>query len=213
MTDEGGFTRDSIIARAKAIIMRPREEWPRIDSEPASIGQIFTGYVMPLAAIGPVAMLLGSQIFGYGAFGIRYRPGLVDSLSMAVASYVITLVGIMVMTVVVSFLGPKFGGTDDRLSAFKLVAYSMTAAALAGIFSLIPALSWLGIVGLYSLYLLHAGATPVMKVPAAKAMTFTIVTVLCVAVLYLVAGAIIGTIAGITGMRPAMPPMDPMANA
>ena len=205
MTDDSGFTRDSIIARAKAIIMTPNEEWPRIEAEPTSISEIFTRYSIPLAAIGPVCAFLGGQIFGYGMFGISWRPGILSGLSMAIMSFVMALVGIIVLTLIVDFLAAKFGGTANRLSAFKLVAYSMTAAALAGVFGIIPALAWLGLVGLYSLYLFYTGVAPLMKVPADKAAMFSIVTFVCAIVLYLVAGAVLGSLTGMLGMRPGIP--------
>lgn len=205
MTKDSGFSRDSIIARAKAIMMTPQEEWPRIEMEQQSIGEIFTRYSMPLAAIGPVAGFLGGQIFGYGMFGISYRPGLVAALSMAAMSYVMALAGIVVLTLIVEFLAPRFHGTASRLSAFKLVAYSMTAAALAGIFGIIPSLAWLGIVGLYSLYLFYTGVTPILKVPAEKAVIFTIIAFVGALIFWLLAGAIVGSMGSMLGMRPGIP--------
>ena len=56
--------------RAKAILLRPREEWPVIAREPMSSGDLFTSYALPLAAIAPAAGFLGSQIFGYSAGAI-----------------------------------------------------------------------------------------------------------------------------------------------
>jgi hypothetical protein len=40
-----------------------------IEAEPASIGSIYTGYAMILAAIPPLATLIGGQVFGHGLFG------------------------------------------------------------------------------------------------------------------------------------------------
>jgi len=205
MADDSDFSRDSIIARAKAIILTPNEEWPRIEAEPTSISEIFTRYSVPLAAIGPMATFLGGQIFGYGMFGISWRPSIVAGLSMAIMSFVMALIGIVVLTLIVDFLAPKFGGTANRLSAFKLVAYSMTAAALAGVFGVIPALGWLGLVGLYSLYLFYTGVAPMMKVPADKTAVFSVVTFVCAIVFYLVAAAVVGSLAGMIGMRPGIP--------
>ena len=50
--------------RAKAIVMQPKAEWPRIAAETTEPTQVLTGYVLPLALIGPVATLIGSQVFG-----------------------------------------------------------------------------------------------------------------------------------------------------
>ena len=84
--------------------------------------------------------------------------------------------------------------------ALKLAIYSATASWLAGIFSLIPGLSILGLLGLYSLYLLYTGLPLLMKSPEDKAMTYTIVIVVCAIVIALVIGAISAGIVG-TGMR------------
>jgi hypothetical protein len=211
MTNDSGFSRDSVIARAKAIILTPQEEWPLIEAEQRSMSEIFLRYSMPIAAIGPVASFLGGQIFGYGMFGISYNPGLATGLSMAVMSYVMALAGIVVLTLIVDFLAPRFNGTSDRPSAFKLVAYSMTAAALVGIFGIVPSLAWLGILGLYSLYLFYTGAAPMMKVPGEKAVVFTVVTFVCAIVFYLVAAAVLGAMGNMIGMRPGIPSAGEMS--
>lgn len=184
----------SIVDRAKAILMSPTAEWAKIASEKDQPMQVFTRYVVPLAAIGPVASLIGGQIFGYGAFGFSYRPSLMTGLASAVTSYVLALAMIWVVAWVANFLSPKFAGKDDFPAAFRLVAYAMTASMLAGIFGLIPALSILGILGLYGIYLFYKGAVPLMRVAADKATTYTVVTVLVAVVASLVAGAIAAAI-------------------
>ncbi|HZV17588.1 MAG TPA: Yip1 family protein [Sphingobium sp.] len=190
----------SIAARAKAIILKPKEEWPVIERETTSSGDIFTRYALPLAAIGPVATFLGGQIFGYGAFGVSFKPSFAGGLAQAVISYVFSLIGLFVICFVADKLAPKFGGEASSRNAFKLVVYSMTAGWLASIFGLIPSLSLLAIVGLYSFYLFYTGAGPLMKVPADKTLTYTIVTVICVIVLYLVIGAITASFSRMIGV-------------
>jgi len=190
----------SIAARAKAIILKPKEEWPVIERETASSGDIFTRYALPLAAIGPVATFLGGQIFGYGAFGVSFKPSLVGGLSQAVISYVLSLIGLFVICFVANKLAPSFGGETSSRNAFKLVVYSMTAGWLASIFGLIPSLSFLAIVGLYSFYLFYTGAGPLMKVPADKTLTYTIVTVICVIVLYIVIGMVTAGLSRLVGV-------------
>jgi hypothetical protein len=185
-----------LIDRAKAILLKPAEEWPKIEAEQTSIQDILVRYVLPLAAIGPVAGFIGSQLFGYGALGITYRPSLASALSSAVVTYVLTLVGIFVLALIADFLAPKFDGTADRLRAFKLVAYAYTAAMVAGIFALVPSLSFLGLLGLYSIYLFYIGAAPLMKVPQDKTVAYTAVTVVSAIVIYVVVGAIAGALVG-----------------
>jgi len=186
----------AIASRAKAILKAPREEWPVIADETAPSGDIFTRYAMPLAAIGPVAGLIGGQLMGHSFFGISYRPGLLSALSTAISSFVLSLLMLLVMTFIANQLAPRFGGEESTRRAFRLVAYSMTAAWLAGIFLLIPALAPLGIVGLYSVYLFHTGTGPLMKIPADQAMNYTAVNIICGVLLALIAGALSANIGG-----------------
>ena len=189
----------SIIDRAKAIILKPKEEWPVIERETRSSGEIFTGYVMPLAAIGPVASFLGGQLFGYGMLWIHFRPSLLGALGSAILQYVASLVGVFLITYVANALAPKFGGESSQSGAFKLVAYSMTAGWVAGIFGLIPSLAFLTLAGLYSLYLFNVGATPLLKVPQDKTVGFTATVCAIVLVIGLVIGGIVGAVGGLVG--------------
>jgi len=194
--DPAGGTPPSLVERAKAIILKPKTEWLVIDRETVPSGDIFTRYAVPLAAIGPVATFIGSQVFGYGVFG----SSLMGSLSMAISGFVLSLIGLFIVSFIADKLAPKFGGVASSRNAFKLVAYSMTASWLAGIFNLVPALGFLAILGLYSFYLFYVGAAPLMKVPAEKALTYTIVTVLCVIVIYITIWAITASVGRMVGV-------------
>lgn len=185
-----------ITTRAKAILLNPAGEWPVIAAEQQSPRDVFIKYAVPLAAIGPIATMIGSLVFGYGAFGVTYRPGIMTALGTAIVSYVMALITLWVVSWVANFLSPRFGGKDDFAAAFKLVAYSMTASWLAGVFGLVPALSFLSILGLYGLYLLYKGATPVMNVPQDKSVVYTIVTVVAAAIVTVVFGMIAAALAG-----------------
>ena len=46
----------------------------------------------------------------------------------------LALVGVYVIALIIDALAPSFGGTKDSLKAFKVAAYSATAAWVAGIF-------------------------------------------------------------------------------
>jgi len=194
----------ALAARAKAIVMTPKAEWPRIAQERTQPRQVLMSYALPLAAIGPLAGLIGGQLFGVGVLGFRYHPSLMSGITSAIVAYVMALVSLFVVAFAANFLSPKFGGRDDFAAAFRLVAYSMTAAWLAGIFSLILSLAIIGLIlSLYSFYLFYLGASPVMGVPQDKAVGYTGVTVVVVLVIYLVASALIGAMSGVTGMSTA----------
>lgn len=167
----------TLLERVKAILLKPREEWPVIEGEPRSIADIYKSHVIPLAAIGPVAGFLHAVVFGNSFLGVTYRPSFLSALSSAVISYIVTLIAVFLMALVIDFLAPKFGGTSNRNNAFKLAAYSATAAWVAGIFQLIPGLGMLAILGLYGLYLLYLGIPVMMKSPDDKSVIYTVAIV------------------------------------
>src|SRR4029077_21014906 len=94
----------SLISRVQNILLKPKEEWGVIDAEPATIGSIFTSYVVILAAIGPVATIIGQQVFGiYG-----FQPLMQYTLVWAVLQYVLALVGVYVNALIIDALAPSF---------------------------------------------------------------------------------------------------------
>ena len=188
------FPRKSLVERAKDILFKPRAEWERIDNEPATIAGIYTGYVMILAAIGPIAILIGHQLIGIPTFVGTFRPSIGYSVGTALLTYVMSLVSVYVMALIIDALAPSFGGTKDQLKAFKVAAYASTAAWLAGIFNIIPMLAILGLLGLYSLYLFFLGLPRLMRVPQDKAVGYTVVVIVIYVVLYIIALTIIASL-------------------
>ncbi|WP_125963662.1 Yip1 family protein [Sphingomonas koreensis] len=197
-----GETSSNLIERIKNILLKPKEEWERIDAEPATVGGLMTGWVVPLAAIGPVAGLIGGLVFGYGGmFGITIRPSVTMAVTGAVISYLLALLCAWLFSKIIDALAPSFGGQKNPVQAMKVAAYSGTAAYLAGVFQIIPALGILGLLGLYSLYLLYLGLPRLMKAPADKAMGYTIVTVVVAIVLFFVVRVVTGALTSLVAPR------------
>jgi hypothetical protein len=184
----------NLVDRVKNILLSPKEEWPKIAAEPATTQSLYVGYVLILAAIGPLAMMVRSLGFGVGV-----------GLPLAIGMYLMTLVATFVVALIVDLLAPTFGGEKNFVGSLKLVAYSYTAAWIAGIFRLVPALG--GIIGLlaglYSLYTFYLGVAPVKKCPADKAVGYTIVVLICNIVLFWALGMMLLPMllgGGMTGM-------------
>lgn len=175
----------SLIERVKNILLQPKKEWPVIDRESTDTASLYTGYIMPLAAIGPVAGAIGMSMFGI--MGMRLPLG--ATLVHAVVSYGLALAMVYVMALIINALATTFGGRQNLNQALKVMAYAMTAAWVVGIFSLIPILAMLGLLGaLYSLYLLYLGLPVLMKAPPDKALAYTIVVIVCGIVISIVIG-------------------------
>jgi hypothetical protein len=187
--DPGGRTA-GIVARAKAILLTPDREWAVIDLEPATIRSIYVGYIVILAAIPPAANFIHGVLFGFGyGFGSgAVHPSFFGALSRAVVYYAFSLVGVFVLALIIDALAPTFLGRKNQVQALKLVAYASTATWLAGIFSLVPGLWILGILGLYTLYLFFTGVPVMMKSPPEKSLPYTAVIIVAGIVLTILAG-------------------------
>jgi len=185
-----------LVDRAKNILLTPGTAWAAIDAETTSVKDLYVGYAMVLAAIGPIACIIAFGLIGLHVpfTGVTYRWPLDTALERAVVQYILSLGGAFVLALIIDNLAPTFGGQKNQLQALKVSIYSSTASWLAGIFVIIPALSILGLLGLYSLYLLYAGLPVLMKSPKDKAMGYTVVTIICAIVLYVVLAFIAGAI-------------------
>jgi hypothetical protein len=176
----------NLIERAKNIIVTPATEWQVINNETTTTAQLYTGYIMLLAAIGPIAMFIGG-----GFFSILWR------LPMAIVSYVFSLVGVFIIALIIDLLAPNFGGQKNQIQALKLAAYAQTPAWILGILHVVPFLGMLAILGsLYGLYLLYLGVPILMKVAQDKVIAYTAVIVVCAVIVFAVFGAIIGAVSG-----------------
>jgi len=168
-----------IVARAKALIVSPKTEWPRIAAEPATTGGLFTGYAMILAAIPAIAGFIGISVIGFSVRGQTFHLPASTALFQAIVQYVLGLVGLWLFGKIIEILAPTFGGARDEVAAMKVAVYGATAVWLAGIFSLIPMIAVLGILGLYSLYLIYTGLPVLMRCPPEKALVYTAAVVVC----------------------------------
>jgi hypothetical protein len=172
----------ALVDRVKNILLSPRTEWPVIDAEPATVASLYTGYIMPLAAIPVICQAIGMSMIGITIpfIGTHYRTPIVSAITSAAVLYVFSLIAVFIVALIVDGLAPTFGGTKNQVQALKVVAYSYTASWVGGILSLIPAISIIGLLfGLYSLYLLYLGLPVLMKSPPDKAVGYTVVVVIC----------------------------------
>ena len=189
----------NLVARAKGILLSPRNEWTVIDGEPATVASLYTGYIIPLAAIPAIAGFIGLSIFGVGVLGNTFRVPILRGLSSACVQYVGALLGAYVLALIIDALAPNFGGQKNPIQALKVAAYASTASWLSGIFLMLPSLRILGLLGLYSLYLLLLGLPKLMKAPEDKALGYTAVVVICAVVLAMVVGEVSRLMTGYGG--------------
>jgi hypothetical protein len=182
---------NKIIARAKNILLTPRTEWPVIAAEPETVGGLFSGYIVVMAAIPAVIGFLSMSVIGQSNFLLgSYRTPMATGLEIAVVSYVFSLLGVFVLALIVEALAPTFGGEKNRVQAVKTVAYAYTAGWVASIIGIVPGLGIIsGLAGLvYGLYLLNLGLPFTMKCPPEKSLGYTVVSIIAAIIVYFIIG-------------------------
>jgi len=180
----------NLVERAKNMILTPKSEWDVVNAETVSTVDLYKSYVVPLSAVGPIAMFIGGSLIGAGFSFLG--ASLLGGLSMALVHYVLGLIAVYLIALLINALAPTFGGTKNMAQALKVAVFSYTPAWVAGILHILPGLHLLvALASLYSLYLLYLGLPVLMKSPVDKTIGYAIAIVVCAFVL----GAVFSTVA------------------
>jgi len=186
-----------IVARVQGILLKPKEEWEKIKGESLTVSQMFTSYVVILAAIQPVAQFIGLSLIGR-SIPVRglYRYGVGRSFLYAVFLYALSLVSVYVLGIIINALAPTFSSKQNQENAMKIAVFSMTPVWVAGIFYLFPFLGILAFVGsLYGIYLFYLGFdATIMETPKDKVIGYVVVSIVVATILMAVVWAVLGAI-------------------
>ena len=191
---------NKIITRAKSMLLSPRAEWPLVAAEPDTVGGVYSGYIIMLAAIPAMVHFLSSTLIGVSVpFLGSFRVPIAAGVTTAILAYVLSLIGTYIVALIVDALAPSFGAEKNRVQALKTVAYSYTAYWVASIMGIIPGLGLLAAVvgGIYSIYLLNMGLPFTMKCPPDKSIGYTAVSIIVAIVIGWVLALVVGSVAGL----------------
>jgi hypothetical protein len=179
----------ALLRRIKAILSAPDLAWPVIAQEKGDASTLFIRYVAILAAIPALGRFIGAALVGGYA---PFLPSLAGALVIYLASFAI----VYALALIIDALAPRFGGQKNFAGALKLAVCAFTPTWLAGIFLLVPGLSFLVILGLHGFYLLWIGLPLLMHVPADKALPATAVAAGCAMVGVVALGLIVAPLFG-----------------
>ena len=194
------LAKSGLVARVKGILLSPRSEWQVIAGEQTSVGALITGYVLPVAAVAAVFSFIRMTVIGIRVpFGDAIRMPVTAGLMQAVLTCVLAVVGVGLVALIINMLAPTFGGTRDTRHAVQTAAYSLTAAFLGSLLTLLPLGTLLYLLaGLYGIYTLHLGLPVVMHSKSDKTVGYTASVVIGTILAGLILGALSATV-GITG--------------
>ena len=184
----------NLIDRVKNILITPQNEWDVIKTEQPNTPSIITGYVLPLAGAAAVAAFIGYAFIGVNFLGFRIK-GIDWGLYQGLAVLQGALLSVFVCAIVIDALAPSFGSEKNMGRSVQLVAYSFTPGWVGGLLAIIPALSIVGtLAGLYGLYLLYIGLPKLKNTPQDKQVSYYVVSLLTIIVVFFVVSYIIGRI-------------------
>ena len=188
----------NLVDRAKNIVLDPKNEWETIATEETTTAELYQKYIIPLAAITPIASFIGLSLIGVSAPLIgTVRIPILSGLSQAVLSFALSLAGVFILSLIIDALAPTFGGEKNPAHALKAATYSYTPAWLAGALMILPSLGILILfASFYSLYLLSLGLPVLMKSSREKSLHYTAIVVVCAVVLSMIFGALSGAVSG-----------------
>jgi Yip1-like protein/zinc ribbon protein len=182
-----------LFERIKNILLSPKTEWPVIELEPTSIAKLYTGYVIPLAALATLMSFVRMSVIGISSpFGGAFRTPALTGLVYALASFGFGLLGLYLVGLIINALAPTFSGERNQRQALKTAAYAFTPAWLGSVLGLLPAFATLLelAAGIYGIYLLYLGLPQLMRSPRDKAAGYTATVVICTILLGVVFGAL-----------------------
>ena len=178
------------ISSAKDIILSENAEWTRIMSE-ENDKQSLLRYGMVLILIAYALMFVLSLLFTMnvaliGAFSTTYI------ITSVVIQFALGIASLYFIPAILAALAPSFGGKNDSMSALKLFVFAATPSWIGTAVSRIPVLGWLvALAGaIYAIYLFWQHVAEAMSIPAEKKVGYVIVSVVVLAVIFFVIGAI-----------------------
>jgi hypothetical protein len=204
----GAQAHPSLIERVKNIVLTPKTEWRVIEAEPTSVAQLYTGYVMPMAAFAAAMSFVRMSVIGVSLpFGGTIRTPLVSGLVSSVLTFILGLIGLFLVGSIINMLAPTFSGGRNQRQALKTAGYALTPAWLGTALTFLPLGTLLQLIaGIYGIYVLYLGLPVMMRSQQDKAAGYTAAVVACtilVGILFAAAGAMLGGAGRMAGIGSA----------
>ncbi|MBL8550374.1 MAG: DUF1282 family protein [Hyphomonadaceae bacterium] len=182
-----------ILSRAYGLLREPKSEWRQIRDEETNIPSLMLGYVAPLAAVPPLAGLVGGLAFDRGLTGTPAQL-----FVGAVITFLVFMALIFFLGYLIGAIAENFEGERNELAAMKVAAFAPTPAFLLGMFSVWPPFWWVGLIGVaVSAFLLFRGLPILMKAPEDRALSYAATVAVTGLIALVVLGVLTSCVTGI----------------
>ena len=165
-----------IFIRIRNLLLYPTKEWAKIAEESDDQGTIYLRFIVPLLCLWAVATIIGTWIAtprelystGYVFYAI-FKPLLAYSAGLFLSAFIINA------------LLAQHIGYNDRNRTFALIAYSSAIACLIFItVAMIPYLSELLILSIYSGYIYWQGLSQIFKTEEQERISYGLLSALII---------------------------------
>ena len=191
-------TTKGLTERVKGVLLSPRAEWGVIAAEPVRANDVWMGYVVPMALIGPAALAIAQVVIGtsFPLVGI-VKAKVATGVAAGLLTFAFSLVQVAVLAWAVHAMAKKFEAVPDRLAALQVVAYSLTPVWLAGVLYLVPALAFLWLFAVvYAVLLCLFGLRTLMRCSPQQALAYTGATLGIAFAIWVITGTIVTALMG-----------------
>jgi hypothetical protein len=167
-----------IINPIGGIQKNPVAHFEVVSLEERSVSDLFLGYILILAAIPPLAGLIGTTQFGWSfAAGATVKLTFASALKISIAYYLAILVAIYTLAKLIQWMSRTYGGGQPLERCLALTSYTATPMFLIGVLQIYPVM-WLNyIAGLpvlaYTVYRLYIGTPIMMRTPREQGFLFS----------------------------------------
>lgn len=166
-----------LLRHIRGLLTQPKTEWEAIATEQTAVVDLFRSYIAILAAIPPIAGLLGTTLVGWQVGeGEVIKLTFRSALNIAIAYYLAILVAVFTIGKLIHWMAQTYGATQPLGRCLALAAYSATPLFLVGIVQIYPII-WINyVIGLpvlaYTVYLFYSGVPVMMEVPTERGFLF-----------------------------------------
>ena len=93
----------SIANRVKGMIFDPRNTWQQVKSEQQQIREIYTGFLIPLAAVATIATIIKSSVLGTSIpfVGMSVKLSFMSALTTGVISFAFQMISIYLLAAII----------------------------------------------------------------------------------------------------------------
>lgn len=168
-----------IFEQSTKVCLRPVSVWTSLSEKESFNRELLLNYLLPIAALGPVANLLKMIFFGEAISPVgRFYWGLFHGIASTLVIYSLSIISVLIFALSIRLLASQFGGAISLNGGLKLSVYSLTPAFLSGILHLLPGLGSIPpLIGLYGVVLYWNAFPHFTGIQSEKKVPYFILTV------------------------------------